>query len=248
MREPSTPGQSPMRYQQDALWNVRQLSLFETVTPQELRKLHPLFGLRHYREGEFLFHAGDATDLLYFVEKGTIKVSRVSHEGDEHILDIFKAGDVFGELFVSGEHRRTAVAQALSAVTVRTLTEDAFKQLMTNIPNVCHSFVRSLVEDQRRTLVRLETVMHMGAGPRLLAFLLDLAERCGERTNGYSTLMSGKFTQGDMAHMVGMDRTTVTLFINRYRRKRILGGRGTHVVIHLARARDFLQKAGLAPS
>lgn len=245
MHEPSYPGRSLNLYRRDALWNVRDLRLFETVTPRELRKLKPLFQIRHCRQGEFLFHVGDAAKLLYFVEQGVIQVSSISSEGDEHILDIFKPGDVFGELFVSDEHHRTAAAQALSTVTVRTLSEEAFKRVIRIFPNVCHNFVRCLVEDQRRTLVRMEAVMHMGAGVRLLTFMLDLAERCGTRTNGYCTLLPGKFTQSDLARMVALDRTTVTLFINRYRRQHILGGHRSIVLIHLARARAFLRKTGL---
>jgi len=232
-------------YQRDALWNVRDLRLFEMVTPRELRKLKPLFQVRHCRQGEFLFHVGDAANLLYFVEEGAIKVSIFSPDGNEHILNIFKPGDTFGELFVSDEHQRTAAAQALSTVTVRTLTEEAFKRVMQIFPHVCQYFVRCLVEDQRRTLVTMEAVMHTGAGVRLLTFLLDLAARCGRRTNGYSTLVPGKLTQGDLALMVGLDRTTVTLLINKYRRKGILGGHRSIVLVHLARARAFLHKAGL---
>ena len=75
MHEPSHPVRPPVLYQRDALWNVRDLRLFETVTPRELRKLKPLFQVRHCRQGEFLFHVGDAAKLLYFVERGAIKVS-----------------------------------------------------------------------------------------------------------------------------------------------------------------------------
>jgi CRP/FNR family cyclic AMP-dependent transcriptional regulator len=234
-------------YHRDAIWNVRDLRLFETLTPPQLRKIKPLFEVRHYRQGDVLFQTGDTGNLLYFVEQGAIKVSLISAQGDERILDIFKPGDTFGELFVSQGHQRTATAQALSAAVVRTLTEDAFKRLMQVVPDVCHYFVRSLVEDQRHALVRLEAVMHMGAGPRLLTFLLDLAERCGSPTDGYSTLMPGRFTQDELARMVGLNRTTVTLFINRYRRRGVLGGRRNILLIHPARARAFLQKAGVAP-
>jgi len=105
-----------------------------------------------------------------------------------------------------------------------------------------------LIEDQRRTLVRLEAVMHMGAGPRLLTFLLDLAERCGNQRGGYLTLAPGRFTQGELAQMVGLNRTTVTVLINEYRRKGVLGGRRNILLIHPARARAFLRKTGLVPA
>jgi CRP/FNR family transcriptional regulator, cyclic AMP receptor protein len=243
MTEPSSSIQQSIAYHRDAIWNVRDLRLFETLTPRQLRKLKPLFEVGHYRQGEVLFQTGDKANLLYFVEKGAIKVSLISAEGDERILDIFKPGDTFGELFASQGHQRTATAQALSTVIVRTLTEDAFKRLMQIVPDVCHDFVRCLVEDQRHTLVRLEAVMHMGSGPRLLTFLLELAERCGRRTNGYSTLVPGRITQQELARMVGLNRTTITLLINRFRRRGVLGGRRNILLIHPTRARAFLRKA-----
>src|SRR5579885_447556 len=206
MTEPSRPIRPGISYQRDAIWNVRDLRLFETLTPRQLRKLTPLFEERHYRQGEVLFTAGETAERLYFVKEGAVKVSVSSREGDEHVLDIFKPGDTFGELFVTDGHQRTATAQALSTVVVRTLTEDAFKRLMQMLPDVCHYFVRCLVEDQRRTLVRMEAVLHMDAGSRLL-----------------------------------------TLLINAYRRKGVLGGRRNILLIHPARARAWLRRAGLAP-
>src|SRR5690348_9881981 len=116
MTEPSSSIQPSILRHRVAIWNVRDLRLFETLTPRQLRKLKPLFGERHYRQGEVLFHAGDAADLLYFVEKGAIKVSIVSRDGDEHIMDIFKPGDTFGELFATEGHQRTTKAEALSSV------------------------------------------------------------------------------------------------------------------------------------
>jgi CRP-like cAMP-binding protein len=248
MTEASSPVQPSVLHHRDAIWNIRDLRLFETLTAPQLRKLNPLFQVCHYRRDEVLFQPGDPADLLYFVEKGAITVSLVSPEGDEHVLDIFKPGDAFGELFVSERDQRTATAQALSTVIVRTLTEEAFKRLMQLVPDACHHFVRSLIADQRRTLVRLEAVMHMSAGHRLLTFLLDLAERCGRQTNGYSTLAPGRIAQEELARMVGLNRTTVTLFINRYRRNRVLGGHGNILLIHLARARAFLRKAAHKPA
>src|SRR5262249_60815601 len=98
-------------YAQDAVWNLRNLCLFETLTARQLRKLKPLLEVRHCRRGEYLFHMGDSADRLYFVEKGTVKVSVFSPDGEEHMLDIFKPGDTFGELFVDEDRRRRASAQ-----------------------------------------------------------------------------------------------------------------------------------------
>ncbi len=44
--------------------------------------------------------------------------------------------------------------------------------LMRTRPDLCLTFVRHLVEQQRRTLTRLEALMHIRAGPRLLVSCL----------------------------------------------------------------------------
>jgi CRP-like cAMP-binding protein len=234
-----------MPYDWDSIWSLRNLRLFKDLTPEELREVSPFLDTHQYLRGEFIFHMGEEADRLYFLDKGTIKVSILSPEGEERILDIFRAGDTFGELFFGkAMRRRIGTAQAISNVTVRAMTGQTFMGLMRTRPDLCLHFVRHLVEQQRRTLMRVEALMHVDAGPRLLAILLDLAERCGQRTGDCYTLPEA-LTQGDLAGLVGLNRSTVSLLINDYRRKGILGGQGSILMIHPIPARTFLRKAGL---
>jgi len=230
---------------QDSIWSLRNLHLFKDLTPEELRELSPFLGMQQYRRGEFIFHMGEEADRLYFLDKGTIKITVMSPEGEERILDIFKAGDTFGELFFAKTmRRRIGTAQAISDVAVRTMTGESFMDLMRTRPDLCLNFVRHLVEQQRRAMMRMEALMHIDAGPRLLAILLDLAERCGQETGDCYTLPDN-LTQADLARMVGLNRSTVSLLINDYRRKGILGGHGNTLIIYPIPARDFLREAGL---
>ncbi len=229
---------------QDGIWNLRELRLFKGLTDLELRELAPLLETRHYHRGQFVFHMGEKADRLYFLNRGTVKISLLSAEGEERILDIFKPGDTFGELFFGKSRRRVATAQAISDATVRTMTEETFKGLMRTRPDLCLNFVRHLVDQQRRTLGRLEALMHVPSGPRLLAILLDLGERCAPLADGRYTL-PGKLTQEIPARMAGLNRSTASKIINEYRRNGILGGQRGMLVIHRSRARAALKKAGL---
>jgi CRP/FNR family transcriptional regulator len=233
-----------MTYHENAIWNLRNLRLFKDLMPEELHALSPLLNTHQYSRGQFIFHAGEEAERLYFLDKGTVKISVTSPEGEERILDIFRSGDTFGELFFGPDTHRMATAQTLSNVTVRTMAGEAFMGLMRTRPDLCLTFVRHLVKQQRRTLMRMEALMHIDAGSRLLAMLLDLAERCGQRT-GDCYVLPENLTQGDLASMVGLNRSTVNLLINDYRRKGILGGQGTILMIHPIPARVSLKKAGL---
>lgn len=233
-----------MPYHEDAIWSIRNLRLFQDLSREDLGKLSPFLSVRQYRRGEVIFRMEDQADRLYFLEVGTIKISVVSPGGEERILDIFRSGDTFGELFFGKNTRRLATAQALSDVTVRTMTGEAFMGLMRTRPDLCLTFVRHLVEQQRRTLTRVEALMHIRAGPRLLVILLDLAERCGQQA-GDCYALPETLTQGDLARMTGLNRSTVSMLIKDFRQEGVLSGEGPILEIHPTPARVYLKEAGL---
>jgi len=157
--------------------------------------------IRYYRPNEFIFDIGESAERLYFLDRGIIKITTVSSDGRERILDVVNAGSIFGETFLSTDKRRTAAARSLTIATVRSMTTEAFTSLVEALPNLCLNFVRHLIDLQRRTLGRMDAQMQMSTGLRLLALLLDLAERCGQRADDNYTLPK-ELTQGEFAHRV----------------------------------------------
>ncbi len=229
---------------QDAIWNLRNVHLFKGLAMRELRELAPLLQTHDYHQGQFIFHMGEKADRLFFLDRGTVKITRISPEGEERILDIFNRGDIFGELFFGKDKRRVATAQAITSVTARTMTEEAFRGLMRTRPDLCLNFVRHLVDHERRTLARMEALLHVASGPRVLAMLLDLGERSAQLSDDRYTLL-GNLTQENLARMAGLNRSTVSTVINEYRQKGILGGQRGMLVIYRSRARAALKEAGL---
>lgn len=228
-----------------AIEKLRNIRFFEHLTPEEQRGLSPLLEVRHYRKGELLFRMGQPADRLYFLQEGTVKVSALSPTGAERILDIFKPGDTFGEQIFSADKRRVGAAQALSHVTAQTVTEEGFRRLMQMHPGICPNFVRHLVGRQRRILMRLEALLHTQVSTRLLAILLDLGQRCAQLVDD-SYNLPGEVSQADLARMSGLNRSTVSLVINDYRRRGVLAGKGRRIVIHRTPALALLKSAGLA--
>ncbi len=62
-----------MFYKDESVWHLRRVRLFTNLTPEELR---------------------EKADRLYFVHKGSVKISILSSSGEERILDILRAGDL----------------------------------------------------------------------------------------------------------------------------------------------------------
>jgi len=68
--------------------------------------------------------------------------------GEEHILDVVLPGDTFGEWRVGGNTLHVATAQALSNVTVQTMSQTGCQELLQTRPHICHTFVHHVIERQ----------------------------------------------------------------------------------------------------
>src|SRR5262249_6014096 len=95
-------------------------TLFARLTDDERRALAPHVHTQRYRRGAFLFHVGEVADQLFWMYQGIVKVSALTLEGGERLLNIFWPGDSFGMICVGSDQRRLGVAQAIAPVSVLT--------------------------------------------------------------------------------------------------------------------------------
>jgi CRP/FNR family transcriptional regulator, cyclic AMP receptor protein len=228
----------------DPVPRLGAMRLFEGLAPRELREVARSVDARTYRPRTVIFCMGDLEDRLYILDRGIIKLSTVSPDGVERVLDVMVAGSIFGEPFLSQNSRRTVTVESLTAASVWTMAADTFASSLNNIPTLCRNFVNHLMNLQHRALNRLIAQMETDRGVRLLAVLVDLAQRCGHRTDDDYTLPA-ELTQGELAQLVGINRSTVSLLLNDYRRTGVLGGQGSVLVIHATAAKSLLRKAGV---
>jgi CRP/FNR family transcriptional regulator, cyclic AMP receptor protein len=227
----------------EEVWNLRNVHLFQGLTPAQMDEILSIMPVNSYRKGEYVFMAGEAADRIYVLQVGTIKVSYVDLNGDEKILNIFQAGDIFGNLFLGKYRHRIGQAEALEDVVVCPLREVDFLTLIQRFPLVALNFIRHQANEHRETVARMHALMSMDAKHRLLGVLLGLARRycCAEGT--WFTLHES-LTQEDIANMAGLNRSTVSLLINELRREGILGGSGRSLSVNRLAVEQRLRDVG----
>ena len=69
-----------------------------------------------------VYTAGDQDEAVYFIESGQIKLLMHSPEGKDCLLTIHSAGDVFGELCLSGLGARETTAAAMRATILKQIS------------------------------------------------------------------------------------------------------------------------------
>jgi putative ABC transport system ATP-binding protein len=81
------------------------------------------------RDGELLFRQGDASDLVYVVDRGEIELFRELADGSEEQLATIAAGGYFGELGPMLNLPRSASARALGNCALTGYSVQLFRSL-----------------------------------------------------------------------------------------------------------------------
>ena len=165
--------------------------------------------------GETTYVCGDQGETVYFLRSGQVKLSMVSPAGRECLLGILVAGDIFGELCLSGLRKRQETATAMAKTLVTALPCTQFLMCLSR-DALLEGFVQYLalrVADQQEVIAQLVTV---DSEQRLGAILLDLARRLGKQ-DPRSIRIEQRITQEELAAMVGTTRQRVCGFLQHFR-------------------------------
>ena len=162
-----------------------------------------------------VYTAGDERETVYFIEKGQIKLVMVSTEGKECVLAILGAGDVFGELCLSGLEGRLETATAMELTHLKEIPCGKFLARLAK-DSLLEGFIRYLtvrVADQHQVIANLVTV---DSEQRLGMTLLQIARKVGKK-DPRSIRIEVKISHEELAAMVGTTRPRISVFMQRFR-------------------------------
>ncbi|MGH7768326.1 MAG: Crp/Fnr family transcriptional regulator [Candidatus Binatia bacterium] len=161
-----------------------------------------------------VYTSGDRDEMVYFIESGQVKLLMLSSEGKECLLAIHSAGDIFGELCLSGLGGRLETATAMKATTLKQIPCNKFFARLGR-DSLFEGFARYLavrVADQQQVIANLVTV---DSEQRLGQTLLQLARTMGKK-DPRSIRIELKITHEELSEMVGTTRPRISLFMQRF--------------------------------
>jgi CRP/FNR family transcriptional regulator, cyclic AMP receptor protein len=161
-----------------------------------------------------VYSCGDQDDMVYFIESGQIKLLMLSSEGKECLLAIHSAGDVFGELCLSGLGTRLETATAMKQTMLKQIPSSQFLGRLSR-DSLFEGFVRYLavrIADQQQVIANLVTV---DSEQRLGQTLLQLARTMGKK-DPRSIRIELRISHEELSEMVGTTRPRISLFMQRF--------------------------------
>jgi CRP-like cAMP-binding protein len=104
-----------------------------------------------FAAGDFLFHEGEAGFHFFIIQSGEVEVYKNKPPKGKIPLAIVGAGTSLGEFAMLDKQPRSATARALTDVTAAKISEDAYSQLITELPDWAVSVMTALVQRLRFT-------------------------------------------------------------------------------------------------
>jgi len=167
-----------------------------------------------YRRGAVVFSQGDRGNDVRYVQKGTVKLSVLSHAGKEAVIAMLTPGDFFGEGVLAGQSVRIATATAVTASSVLIIEKDAMIRLIHEEPTFADRFISYMLTRNIRIEADLVDQLFNSSEKRLARTLLLL----GRFSQGNPTQTLPKISQETLAKMIGATRSRVNFFMNKFRK------------------------------
>jgi CRP-like cAMP-binding protein len=192
--------------------------LFSGLGAEAIGSLARLCQARRLPAGQTLFVKGDPGDALYGVRRGQIRIE-VGTSGGEHLtIEVFGAGDLFGEIAVLDGRPRTADAIAQEDAELFVLPRADFLKTLESDVRLAIRIIELLCARLRSTNERTEEMMFLPLSVRLARRLDTLVQDFGAEV---------QITQDELAGLVGVTRESINRQLQEWRASGIVTlGRG----------------------
>jgi len=211
--------------------------VFATLEPVDLERISELAVPRTFEPGQTVFREGDSSDTCYIVRSGRARAVRAHSDGRVITLATFGPGDIFGELAMFEDERRSATVQAVEPTEVVAVLGPDMRRLMSDHPEISMRLAIALGRRLRETNERLARQSFQTVQSRVAAVLTELvAQARPDGADGQDVLVTT--TQADLAQLAGSSRESASRFLAVLERAGVISqGRG-RLVVHDAGALD----------
>lgn len=187
--------------------------------------------IHKYPAKSTLIHAGEDSDTLYYIVKGSVAVLIKDEEGKEMILSYLNQGDFIGELGLFEEQaERTAWVRAKQACEIAEISYKKFKQLIQVNPEILIKLSAQMAYRLQSTSQKVGNLAFLDVAGRIAQTLLHLAKQPDAMTHPDG--MQIKITRQEIGQIVGCSRETVGRILKMLEEQNLIQAHGKTIVVY----------------
>lgn len=200
---------------------LRNIPLFRELDESEFTKIENIAHLHSYQRKANVFMEGEARHAVYFIRNGIIKVYKTDINGNQHIVNFLKKGDMFPHVGFFDQSPYPATAEVVEPAELYVIPIKAFEQTIMDNPHIAIKVMRVMGAKILELQAKLQDFGVHDVNYRIASLLLRLAREHGKQVDGHIEI-NLPLTHQEFANMLGTTRETVNRFFNQLKREQIL--------------------------
>ena len=201
------------------------------LDPEKLEQLLNQCHRRRYPARATLVYAGDKSDALYFITKGSCMVLIEDERGREMIVAYLNEGDFFGEMGLFDDaDSRSAWIRAKTECEVAEINFSKFRELVAKDTSYLYWLGKQMANRLRHTTRKVGDLAFLDVTGRVARTLLDLSKQPDAMTHPDG--MQIKITRQEIGRIVGCSREMVGRVLKDLEDQGLVSVKGKTMVVY----------------
>ena len=235
------------------MWFAGQIELLSLIERNCLEEAMPAFSdHRSVRKNTVVYTPDDQSNYVYVLKTGSVRLYRLTEDGQEITLSFIKPGMMFGDGDVLNETRYSHHAQTLGPSVICHVRRADFRDLLNRYEVINQFILKSHYRRWKEAQQLIENLSLHDVRKRLIHMFVMLANQIGSEfshdSDADAVLIDLPITQDKLADYIGTSRESVNRhfkdlkaegLVDMYERKVVLTHQfGARYLPMLARAQD----------
>lgn len=197
---------------EETLELLARVPLFSALAAEELDRVAQVAVPRRFAAGQVVFREGDASDTCYIIRNGHARAVRAHLDGRSITLAQFGPGDIFGELAMLDDERRSATIEALEETEAIAILGADMRRLLREHPDIAVKMIAALGRRLRETNERLTRQSFQTVQSRVATALGQLVRAARAEGAAEADILITS-TQAELAQLAGSSRESASRFL-----------------------------------
>ncbi|MFD2529300.1 Crp/Fnr family transcriptional regulator [Polaribacter marinaquae] len=207
---------------------VRQFNSLKHLSKEELLRMSNCKTSKIIKKGEILFDEGEHINGVFCIKDGVCKVSKMSDNGRNQIVNLVQKGDLLGERSLISEEVSNLKAVALNDMEICFIPKDEIiRDLEKN-----NNFTMSVLKDMANSLKTADNLIvdmaQKTVKQRLAETLLHLETKFGINADGNINI---QLSREDIANIIGTATESAIRLLSDLKKKNVIEFKGKNIKI-----------------
>ncbi len=194
---------------------IADFPLFSGLAPEECLRITDEGRIYEIGSGDFFFHQGEDSTMLYVILTGRAKLSQVTSEGNQVIVNYFGPGEGLGIIMALNGMPYPLSAEAIEPCTAIGWSRDVMLDLMKSNSQLALNGMNMVGQRFTQMQNRFQELATQRVEQRLARALTRLVRQFGRRTEK-GILIDISLSREDLAQMTGTNLYNVSRILSKW--------------------------------